>query len=72
MTYASAYSQKTQDVNANPTVVFQTKDVAVKLQSSASAPLDTGTVRYYAGGWQSFGTTVNGEVHKELYQHLYI
>jgi len=42
MAYALAYKDKSQNVGTNPTVEFQTKDVVVQLQSSTSAPLDTG------------------------------
>jgi hypothetical protein len=45
MTYAGASNEKTQDVAADPTVVFQTGQV-----HSDSA----GCIQYYAGGWQTF------------------
>ncbi len=66
MTYAGARLQKTQDVGVDPLVVFQTRDVAVRLQTSAGLPLDVGSVEYYAGGWKPFGVTSGGEVRREL------
>jgi len=71
MTYAFASNEKYQDVTTNPTVVFQTKNVAVQLKSSMSAPLDTGKVDYYAGSWNPFGATSIGQVVKELLPYNY-
>lgn len=66
MTYAYGKCQKKQDVQADPLVVFQTQNVRVQLKDSQGISLDTGTVRYYAGGWREFGTTSGGEAGKEL------
>jgi hypothetical protein len=66
MTYGYASIDQTQDVGLDPTVVFQTTNVTVMLKDSAGNPLDTGEVKYYAGGWRDFGITSGGQVSKEL------
>jgi RHS repeat-associated protein len=71
MTYATALNEKYQDTGVNPTVVFKTVNVAVRLRSSQDQPLDTGVIQYYAGSWQDFGTTTNGEALKELLPYNY-
>ncbi len=66
MSYAFASQDKAQNISADPTVIFQTTRVAVQLNDSTGAFLDSGTVRYYAGGWRDFGMTSGGQVNKEL------
>ena len=70
MNYASGSMDKKQDTSIGP-VVFQTKNVVVKLINSTGQPIDTGTVQFYAGGWKSFGSTINGVATKELLPALY-
>jgi hypothetical protein len=66
MTYEYG-SQTKSNVSIGPdTVVFQTINAQVKLQNSLGAPIDTGSVQYYAGAWRNFGTTSNGIAIKEL------
>ena len=66
MTYGSARQEKSQNVSTNPTVVFQTTKVTIQLQNSTGAPMDTGTVQYYSGGWRDIGSTSGGQATKEL------
>ena len=72
MTYAGGTQTKSNvTIKNDTTIIFQTKNVSVNLQTSQGTPLDTGIVQYNAGGpngasWQDFGTTSNGVVTKEL------
>ncbi|HVN48827.1 MAG TPA: hypothetical protein VMU30_08405 [Bacteroidota bacterium] len=66
VTYNGATVSKSQNIDSNVTVIFNTKPVTVQFQTSTGAFLDTGIVQYYAGAWKAFGTTINGTVSKEL------
>ena len=66
VSYLGTYKEITQNTGANATVAFQTVNTTVQLKDSSGNPLDGGIVKYYAGGWKDFGTTVGGTVSKEL------
>jgi hypothetical protein len=66
MAYKGSNIEKAQNIDSAATIIFQTKNVSVNLQNSQGNPLDTGTVQYNAGGWQTFGNTLNGVVTNEL------
>ncbi len=66
MTYEYGSQTKSNVTVGKDAVIFQTVNTKVKLFSSEGAPLDTGTVQYYAGGWRNLGKTANGVASKEL------
>ena len=66
MIYLGGVQDQLETVGPGSSVVFQTTNVTVQLKNSAGAPLDPGTVQYYAGSWRSFGTTSGGQVSLEL------
>jgi hypothetical protein len=66
MTYEYGSQTKSNVAVGPDTAVFQTVNAQVKLQNSLGAPIDTGSVQYYAGAWRNFGTTSNGIAAKEL------
>jgi len=71
MNYAFG-SQTVSNIPAqNNTYTFHTTNVSVQLKDSQGNLIDEGTVKYYAGGWRDFGTTINGVVSKELLPNNY-
>ncbi|CAI6086513.1 hypothetical protein COHCIP112018_05052 [Cohnella sp. JJ-181] len=67
VSYEGANLSKQQNVAANATVVFQTSNVAVRLEDGQGNPIASGEASFYAGGWRTFGTTdVGGEARKKL------
>jgi len=64
--YEGTRTVKTQHTGLAPLVTFQTVNVKVQLKDSQGNPLDGGAASYYGGSWRAIGTTVNGEVSKQL------
>ena len=60
------------DIEENPVITFQTVLLIVRLVDKNGNPVDDGLVKYRAIGlwrflgWKTFGTTIGGEVSKEL------
>jgi hypothetical protein len=66
MTYEYVSLDKTQDLSTNSAVSFSTVLCTIRVKNSQSQPVDGATASYYSGAWRQIGTTVNGEVTKEL------
>ena len=56
VSYGGASIQKKQDVGSDPSVIFQTMVVSMKLLASDGTTELTGKAEYYAGSWNSFGS----------------
>jgi len=66
MEYEGISNDKGQNISANGILVFTTVLATVKVKDANNQPVDGATVEYYGSGWKTIGTTVNGEVTKEL------
>jgi hypothetical protein len=66
MTYEYVSLDKTQDLSTNSTVSFSTVLCTIRVKNAQSQPVDGATASYYSGAWRQIGTTVNGEVTREL------
>jgi hypothetical protein len=71
MKYSNAVNEKYQNIADDSVVVFRTVRTNVELRDSHSAPMDTGTVKYYSGGWYDMGTTSGGSLALELLPYNY-
>ncbi|BBH24554.1 hypothetical protein Back11_58990 [Paenibacillus baekrokdamisoli] len=71
MTYEGTYKEKVQNTGTDAVVEFQTVNVKIQLKDSQGNPLDSGTVKYYAGSWRTIGNTIGGETSKELLSGSY-
>ena len=65
--------EKTQNVQFNKTVAFQTIKFDLELRNSEANFIteDSGTVQFNSGGWNPVGDTVGGSVSVELLPNLY-
>ncbi|NQX59668.1 Ig-like domain-containing protein [Paenibacillus qinlingensis] len=71
ITYAGTYKEQVQNVGIDSVVAFQTVKVKAQLKDSQGNLIDSGSVSYYAGSWQTMGSTIGGEVSKELLSGFY-
>ncbi|UKS25263.1 hypothetical protein LOZ80_27235 [Paenibacillus sp. HWE-109] len=71
MNYEGTHIEKVQNTETNAVVMYQTINVKVQLKDTQGNPVSGGVVSYYAGGWRAFGTTVDGEISKELLSGSY-
>ncbi|HUI30154.1 MAG TPA: hypothetical protein VLX91_08045, partial [Candidatus Acidoferrales bacterium] len=66
MTYEGVSNDKQQDISTNSTVVFSTVLCTVTVTNSQNQPANNIQVSYYSGVWRQIGSTMNGQVTKEL------
>lgn len=66
MTHEYITLDKAQNIGTSNVVTFNTLLCRVRVRDSQNQPINNATIRYYAGAWRNFGTTVNGEVTKEF------
>ena len=65
-THEYVSNDKQQNIGTNSTVTFSTKACSVTVKNAEGQPANSADIKYYAGAWRQFGTTVNGEAVKEL------
>lgn len=66
MTYESVSNDKAQDISTNSTVAFSTVLCTISVKDSQGQPVNNVQASYYSGAWRQIGSTVNGQVTKEL------
>jgi hypothetical protein len=66
MTHAFTSIDKAQDLASSSTVNFSTVLCTVRVKNAQSQPVNGALASYYAGAWRQIGSTVNGELTKEL------
>ena len=66
MIYEFISNDKQQNIGLNNVVDFSTVLCVVKVNDLRNQAVNNADIKYYAGGWRQFGTTVNGETEKEL------
>jgi hypothetical protein len=66
MTYESVSNDKAQDISTNSTVAFSTVLCTISVKDSQGQPVNNVMASYYSGAWRQIGSTVNGQVTKEL------
>ncbi len=66
MTHEFISNDKAQNIGTNSTVTFSTVLCTIRVKDSQNQPVNNALASYYSGGWRQIGTTVNGEITKEL------
>ncbi len=66
MTYEYVSNDKQQDIGTNSTVSYSTVLCTVKVTNAQGQTVDGGQISYYSGAWRVIGTTVSGQITKEL------
>jgi hypothetical protein len=66
MTYEFVSNDKAQDVGTNSTISFSTVLCTVRVSNMLGQMLSGVVVSYYSGAWRQIGSTVNGQITKEL------
>jgi hypothetical protein len=66
MTYEFVSDDRVQDISSSSTVNFSTVLCTVRVKDAQNQPVDGAQASYYSGAWRQIGTTVNGEITKEL------
>jgi hypothetical protein len=66
MTYEYVSNDKTQDIGANTTVTYSTVLCTVRVTNTQGQAVDGAQMSYYSGAWRVIGSTVGGQITKEL------
>jgi len=66
MTYEFVSNDKEQDISTNATISFSTVLCTITVKDSLGQPVNNVHASYYSGAWRQMGSTVNGQVTKEL------
>jgi hypothetical protein len=66
MTYESVSNDKVQNISTNGTVSFSTVLCTVSVKNAQSQPVNNASISYYSGAWRQIGSTLNGQITKEL------
>ena len=66
MTHEYVSNDRAQDLSANQTVSFSTVLCTIRVKNAQNQPIDNALTSYYSGAWRPIGSTVSGEISKEL------
>lgn len=66
MTNEFISNDKSQNIGTNNNVIFNTVQCVVRARDNQNQPINNAAASYYSGGWRTIGSTINGEVIKEL------